>query len=123
MIKRTDAISDSHGGAPCAVPADVHSLSQHDVMVLAETFRLLGDPSRLRILLYCMRGSSSVGEIVENLGLSQSLVSHHLRLLRGARLVKGTRKAKQVFYEIADQHVSHMLADMAVHIAEEHQDE
>lgn len=108
----------SHGGG-----TDLTSLSHNDVTILAETFRLLGDPSRLRILLYCMQGSSSVGEIVEGLDLSQSLVSHHLRLLRGARLVKGTRQSKQVFYEIADQHVSQMLMDMAVHIAEEHHED
>jgi DNA-binding transcriptional ArsR family regulator len=47
------------------------------------------------------------------------LVSHHLRLLRSARLVKSERQAKQVVYEIADTHVSHVLSDMAKHIAEE----
>lgn len=98
------------------------TLSHNDVAILAETFRLLGDPSRLRILLYCMHGPVSVGEIVEGVELSQSLVSHHLRLLRGARLVRGTRRSKQVFYEISDEHVSQMLTDMATHISEEHED-
>jgi DNA-binding transcriptional ArsR family regulator len=100
--------------------ADLASLSHNDVAILAETFRLLGDPSRLRIMLCCMKGSSSVGDIAETLELSQSLVSHHLRLLRGARLVKGVRHAKQIFYEVADQHVSQVLLDMAIHIAEDH---
>ncbi|WP_456301433.1 ArsR/SmtB family transcription factor [Enterobacter hormaechei] len=65
-----------------------------------------------------MRGSVSVGDIAESLQLSQSLVSHHLRLLRGARLVRGERKGKYIFYSIMDQHVSHVLQDMAFHIAE-----
>jgi len=95
-------------------------LTPHDTAILAETFRLLGDPTRLRILLYCLSGPQSVGGIAEGLDLSQSLVSHHLRLLRGARLVRGERKAKQVFYALADSHVSDMLADMAVHVAEDH---
>ena len=51
--------------------------------------------------------------------LSQSLVSHHLRLLRSARLVRGERKGKYIFYSIMDHHVSHVLQDMVFHIAEE----
>ncbi|CAB3831829.1 hypothetical protein LMG26686_00976 [Achromobacter mucicolens] len=96
---------------------DLSSLSQDDIAVLAETFRMLGDPSRLKIMLCCLDGSSSVGEIAECLDLSQSLVSHHLRLLRGARLVKGDRQAKQIFYEVADKHVSQVLLDMAIHVS------
>ena len=90
-----------------------------EIEILAETFRLLGDPTRLRILFSCMAGPRSVGDIAVRLGLSQSLVSHHLRLLRGARLVRGERRARQVFYALADRHVSDMLADMASHVAEE----
>ena len=96
--------------------------SQQDVTILSETFLLLGDPSRLKILLHCIDGSKSVTDIAEELDLSQSLVSHHLRLLRGARLVVGVRQSKQVFYEIADSHVSDMLLDMITHIEEEHDD-
>ena len=117
MISRKQA--DASPGAS----ADLAPLSHNDVTILAETFRLLGDPSRLKIMLYCMKGPSSVGDIAESLELSQSLVSHHLRLLRGARLVKGARQAKQIFYEVADQHVSQVLLDMATHIAEDHNDD
>ena len=94
-----------------------------DLTVLAETFRLLGDPTRLRILFFCLEGPKSVGEIAAGLDLSQSLVSHHLRLLRGARLVRGNRQAKQIFYELADRHVSDMLVDMASHVGEESGDD
>ena len=96
------------------------SLNRNEVTILAETFRLLGDPSRLRIVLCCLDGPVPVSEIAGRLELSVSLVSHHLRLLRGARLVKGVRQSKQIFYEIADHHVSHVLLDMATHIAEDH---
>lgn len=102
---------------------DHSSLSQHEVTILAETFRLLGDPSRLKILLSCLPGPISVGDIAERLDLSLTLVSHHLRLLRGARLVKGERQGKHIFYAIADQHVSQVLKDMATHIAEDHMDD
>jgi DNA-binding transcriptional ArsR family regulator len=96
--------------------------SQQNVTILAETFRLLGDPTRLRILFFCLESAKSVGDIAESLGVSQTLVSHHLRLLRGARLVRGERHARQVFYELADNHVRDMLQDMATHIEEEHHD-
>lgn len=100
----------------------VPGLSPQETTILAETFRLLGDPTRLRILFYCLSQPRLVGGIADGLDLSPSLVSHHLRLLRGARLVRGERRAKQVFYALADRHVSDMLADMASHIAEEHDD-
>lgn len=115
--------SGKEGEAPGRVDVGLPSLSTNDITILAETFRLLGDPSRLRIMLCCMQGACPVGDIAERLDLSQSLVSHHLRLLRGARLVKGGRQAKQVFYEVADQHVSQVLVDMASHIAEDHGEE
>lgn len=96
--------------------------SQQDLTILSETFRLLGDPSRLKILLFCLSTPRPVSEIAEGVELSQSLVSHHLRLLRGARLVRGERKSRQIFYTIADHHVRDMLIDMVGHVQEEHDD-
>jgi len=91
-----------------------------DVQPIAEMFRLLGDPTRLRILLACLDAPHSVGEIAARAGASQSLASHHLRLLRNARLVKGTRDARQIFYQAADQHVRRMLANVIEHSAEDY---
>lgn len=102
---------------------DAPALSQHETTILAETFRLLGDATRLRILFFCLPGPQSVGDIADSLGLSQSLVSHHLRLLRGARLMRGERRARQIFYRIADDHVRGVLIDMADHIGEDHDDD
>jgi DNA-binding transcriptional ArsR family regulator len=92
------------------------------VVPLADLFRLLGDPTRLRIVLTCVEGRTPVGAIAESLGLSASLVSHHLRLLRAARIVRAEREGKQVFYLAADQHISGMLAELLEHIAEPHAD-
>ena len=100
--------------APCGL-----ALTAAETAVLAETFKLLGDTTRLSILLCCLNGPRSVGEIADALEQSQSLVSHHLRLLRAARLVTGDRRSRQVFYSLSDRHVSDMLHDMAHHIAEE----
>ncbi len=93
-----------------------------DVAELADMFRLLGDTTRLRIVLACLNDPISVGDIAGQLELSPSLVSHHLRLLRAARVVKADRQGKQVFYAAADQHVSGVLAEMLEHIAEPHSD-
>jgi DNA-binding transcriptional ArsR family regulator len=95
-------------------------LSEDQVYELAETFRLMSDPSRLRIILSCLAEAVSVGEIAQRLRLSPSLVSHHLRLLRAARLLQAERQGRQVFYEITDEHVVRMLSDMVDHVAEEH---
>ena len=88
------------------------------VTPLADLFRLLGDPTRLRIVLACAGERISVGAIADTLGLSPSLVSHHLRLLRAARIVRSEREGKQVFYAAADAHISAMLAGMLEHVAE-----
>ncbi|MEW6341796.1 MAG: metalloregulator ArsR/SmtB family transcription factor [Paraburkholderia sp.] len=88
------------------------------VVSLADLFRLLGDPTRLRIVLACVDEQRSVGAIAESLGFSPSLVSHHLRLLRAARIVRAERQGKQVFYLAADRHISGMLAGMLEHVDE-----
>ncbi|WP_425478399.1 ArsR/SmtB family transcription factor [Luteimonas yindakuii] len=85
---------------------------------IAATYRLLGDPTRLRVLLACLDGPIAVGDIATRTGASQPLVSHHLRLLRGARLVRGERRQRQVFYSTADAHIRDMLIDMLEHVAE-----
>jgi DNA-binding transcriptional ArsR family regulator len=90
--------------------------------VLADLFRLLGDQTRLRIVLACVEIPVAVNDIAERLGLSPSLVSHHLRLLRAARIMRADRQGKQVFYSAADQHISDMLTDMLDHVSEPHQE-
>jgi len=79
--------------------------SEENVSQLADLFSLMGDTSRLRIILCCLHEPISVSDIASQLGLSQSLVSHHLRLLKAARMVRSERRGKQVFYTAADHHV------------------
>ena len=94
------------------------NLQDDQVVQLAEMFRLMGDPSRLRIILACLAGPTSVGTIARDLGLSASLVSHHLRLLRAARVLRGERRGKPVFYATADDHINGVIADMLAHVVE-----
>ena len=93
------------------------------VVELAETFRLMSDPTRLKIILACLDAPAAVGEMAERLGISASLVSHHLRLLRAARLLQADRRGRQVFYVVGDEHIRSMLTDMVDHVSEEDQAE
>ena len=89
---------------------------------LAEMFRLLGDGTRLAIVIACLDKPCAVAAIAERTGASPSLVSHHLRLLRAARILRAERRGKQVFYCAADDHIRCVLADMIEHVAESHGD-
>lgn len=90
----------------------------HSVAELADLFRLLGDTTRLRILLSCLDEPIAVSDIANKLNLSQPLVSHHLRLLRATRIVKANRHGRQMLYVAADQHISGMLSNLLEHIDE-----
>ena len=91
-------------------------LEQNQRVELAETFGLLSDPTRLAIVLACLDRKNSAGEIAEKLNVSPSLVSHHLRLLRAARMLRSERKGKQVFYEMSDTCVYDILNIMINHL-------
>jgi len=86
---------------------------------LAEVFHLLGEENRLRLVHACLDEPVSVHDLSERVGISPSLVSHHLRLLRAARLVRGDKRGRQVFYRAADEHVRRMLHDMVEHVGED----
>ncbi len=102
--------------------AEIHPLtrpeSDEDVERLADLFRLMGDPTRLRIILTCLHQPISVGDIARQLELSSSLVSHHLRLLRAARVLRSERRGKQIFYSAADAHIECVIDDMVSHVRE-----
>ena len=86
---------------------------------LAELFAILADPTRLRILRALSTSELCVCEIGEVLNeLTQSAVSHQLRLLRAARLVKTRREGRRIFYSLDDHHVETLLAQALDHISE-----
>lgn len=84
--------------------------------VLADTFKLLGEPTRLKILLALSMEELCVNDIAAFLGMTRSAVSHQLRLLKSSRLVKFRRAGKRVYYSLDDQHVKHLLKDGLEHI-------
>jgi len=96
-----------------------HLMASAAVEALAETFRMLGDPTRVRILDVLSAGELCVCDIAELVGISESAVSHQLRLLRGMRLVRPRRAGRQVYYSFDDQHILSLFQQGLRHVTEE----
>ena len=84
--------------------------------LLAETFKALGDFSRLKIVWSLSKGELNVGHITELLKMSQPAISHHLRTLRNLRLVKVRRHGRTLFYSLDDDHISTLLHEGIKHV-------
>src|SRR5216117_3248276 len=80
-------------------------LGDSSVVAQAETFKVLGDTTRVRILDALSRAELCVCDIARLLGLSESAISHQLRVLRGMRLVRPRRDGRTIFYSLDDQHI------------------
>lgn len=85
------------------------NLDEETLFVVAQTFKALSDPTRIRILNYLCGKETSVNDIAESLDLTQSAVSHQLRFLKNLRLVKYRREGTTMFYSHDDEHVIHLL--------------
>ena len=86
---------------------------------LARMFDILGDTNRLSIVVYLMGGEKSVSDITKHIGMSQSAVSHQLRILKDARILKATKIGKAVYYSIEDEHVETIVESGLVHMVHE----
>ncbi|MCM3613014.1 ArsR/SmtB family transcription factor [Microbacterium enclense] len=84
----------------------------------AELFKVLGNESRLALVWLLSREPLTVGALADQAGLSQPLVSQHLRTLRQAGLVSSEREGKEIRYALADQHVAHVVLDAIAHAQE-----
>lgn len=93
-------------------------LDMASVAALAETFRLLGDVTRVRILDALSRTELCVQDIARTLSLTESAVSHQLRLLRGLRLVRPRRAGRQIFYTLDDDHIVRLFEQGMEHVQE-----
>ena len=93
-------------------------LRARTVEALADTFRVLGDPTRVRILDALASGELCVCDIASLVGISESAVSHQLRLLRGMRLVRPRRAGRLVYYAVDDQHILELMKQAMTHVQE-----
>lgn len=94
----------------------IKELQQEFVLELADFFKVFGDGTRIRILQILLEGERNVGELAEALEMSQSAVSHQLRVLRQNDLVKYRKEGKTVFYSLDDEHVRMVLEQGMTHI-------
>ena len=95
-------------------------LPSDDVLYdLADLFKMFGDSTRAKILSCLQHEELCVGEIAEVLGMTVSAVSHQLRVLRGAKLVKGTKEGKEVKYSLDDDHVIKIMEYGLTHVNED----
>lgn len=91
---------------------------EEDLYRLAELFKIFGDPTRIRILYALSASELCVCDIAQLLGMSQSAISHQLRVLKQSHLVKFRREGKTIFYSLADTHVSTILNQGLEHVEE-----
>lgn len=85
---------------------------------LAELFKVFGDSTRIKILYALFESELCVGDIAQLLGLTQTAVSHQLRVLKNNKLVKFRREGKIIFYSLADDHVHRIISQGMEHVAE-----
>jgi ArsR family transcriptional regulator len=120
-MSRTEAVALASAGCDAPHEAEVRKaalMSPRTVEALADTFRVLGDPTRVRILDALSSGELCVCDIASLVGISESAASHQLRLLRGMRLVRPRRAGRLVYYAVDDQHILELLAQALTHVEE-----
>jgi ArsR family transcriptional regulator, lead/cadmium/zinc/bismuth-responsive transcriptional repressor len=104
--------------AEAVARARASMLPDESAALLAESFSMLGDPTRVKMISVLMGSELCVCDLAALLGVSQSAVSHQLRLLRAMRMVKYRKEGRMVYYSLDDQHVENLLLQGLEHVAE-----
>lgn len=86
---------------------------------LAELFKVFGDSTRIRILFVLFEAEVCVCDLAQALNMTQSAISHQLKILRQNKLIKSRREGKSIFYSLADEHVRTIIAQGCEHIEED----
>ena len=98
---------------------DEIKMPDEDVLIdLAELFKIFGDSTRVKILFGLHDGEQSVGEVASLLGMTDSAISHQLKILKDSKLVRGRRDGKQIYYSLDDDHVLSILNQGIEHVCE-----
>lgn len=112
----------------CCEQQQIHEHAVHDVVEhmpqeerlhsLADFFKVFGDATRVKMLYVLLQSELCVCDLAEVLGMTQSAISHQLRVLKQMKLVKNRREGKTVFYSLADGHIQTILSQGMEHIEE-----
>lgn len=89
-----------------------------EIQAISRFFKVISDSTRLSILYILKENKRSVSEIIELTGIEQSAISHQLRILKDARLVRSTRAGKSMIYQLDDEHIFDILDQVRIHINE-----
>ena len=92
--------------------------SDNGYMAAGELLKALAAPLRIGIVTELASGPRCVHELVDALGAPQPLVSQHLRVLRGAQVVRGARRGREIAYSLTGEHIAHIVADAVSHARE-----
>lgn len=93
--------------------------AEEELYDLAELFKVFGDSTRIRILFVLFESEVCVCDLAEALNMTQSAISHQLKILKQSRLVKSRREGKSVYYSLADNHVRKIIDNGLEHIEED----
>lgn len=93
-------------------------MEERELYILTDFFKVLGDPTHMRILLQIAAAEVRVRDIANCLKISEPVVSHHLQVLKMNRFVKWRREGKCIFYRLSDKHVKTIIAQAQRHLAE-----
>jgi ArsR family transcriptional regulator, zinc-responsive transcriptional repressor len=112
------AVDDEHWpGRPA--PAPTATRPRATLVAAGELLRALSAPVRISIVLQLRDSERCVHELVDALGVTQPLISQHLRVLKAAGVVDGERHGREVVYRLVDEHLSHIVVDAVTHVEEE----
>ena len=103
---------------PIDLIPNMEKISDEVIAMMAESFKALADPTRLRILALLYPGERGVSDLADHLEVSQSAVSHQLRLLRSLNIVRYRKDGREVFYTLADDHVRDIFLRTLEHITQ-----
>lgn len=100
------------------ITGPIPSVNDEQLTELSDILRLMGDSSRLKIIITCLKKPICVTDISNDTELSQALVSHHLRLLRATGLLNAKRQGRKIFYTVNGDYVRCILIDLLRHVSQ-----
>lgn len=94
----------------------VHFPGEEDIIALSDFFKVMGDGTRLKILIALINGEFCVSELADILNMNQSAVSHQLKALRNAKLIRSRRDGRMIYYALDDDHIKDILDESMIHV-------
>ena len=116
--KELEQCADFHIHEEIVEKVDADMPDEEILYDLAELFKIFGDSTRIKILYVLFESEMCVCDIAQLLNMTSTAVSHQLRILKGNKLVKSRREGKNIFYSLADSHVTSILDQGMEHVSE-----